>query len=457
MSSGFFSNTSTDGLDVSFFTGNSATAALLSSPFTGQLTQNGNAVSTTNRLPVDVAFPAAQPFPAGFRITNTDGQPIPVRIIASDVEFGGGGASAGETFDGIIKNTTSKPVPVQFVGTPSVAIDGTVPVTGSITLAGVNHASGAVPVTLASVPTHGVTVQGTASVAITGTPSVAIAGTVPVSIAAKVKIDDTTPLNVNASLTLPDVQRVQVENPQTSVSITGTPTVNANVTFPSTQNVAGTVAVSTLPNVTLTNPFDGVLRLAGQAVSTSNRLPVNVTFPSTQDITGTVTVANPQTSVSITGTPTVNANVMFPDTQNVVGFVAISNEVLINSSTPVRVQVDNPQTSVSITGTPTVAVSGPVTVNTASGVTTTDRSGTLTTGGTAQVLAPADAARRGGWIQNNSTGDLWVSEVGTATMGGSALRIPAGVAYEWPSHGIPVTALSIIGATTGQAFSARTW
>jgi hypothetical protein len=93
----------------------------------------------------------------------------------------------------------------------------------------------------------------------------------------------------------------------------------------------------------------------------------------------------------------------------------------------------------------------------ASRVTYTDKSGTVTSGGAAQTLAAANASRRGFWIQNQSTGDLWISSVGTAAATQPSLKIAPGYLYECPAHGVPVTAISIYGATTGQAFAAREW
>src|SRR4029077_9034209 len=46
-----------------------------------------------------------------------------------------------------------------------------------------------------------------------------------------------------------------------------------------------------------------------------------------------------------------------------------------------------------------------------------DRSGTITTGGTAQVAMPAGSGRHGCMIQNQSAGSLWVSETATAIAG----------------------------------------
>lgn len=91
------------------------------------------------------------------------------------------------------------------------------------------------------------------------------------------------------------------------------------------------------------------------------------------------------------------------------------------------------------------------------GTTLTNRSGTITTGGTAQSLFPANLVRQGGLIQNLSASDLWVNDLGAAAATQPSIRVPPGALYEWPLHAVPVTAVSIFGATTGQAFSAREW
>lgn len=92
-----------------------------------------------------------------------------------------------------------------------------------------------------------------------------------------------------------------------------------------------------------------------------------------------------------------------------------------------------------------------------SGVSDTDRSGTITTGGTAQTLMAQNGSRRGFWVQNVSSGDLWISTVGTAAASQPSMKIAAGALYESPAHGVSTAAISIYGATTGQAFSAREW
>ncbi len=85
-------------------------------------------------------------------------------------------------------------------------------------------------------------------------------------------------------------------------------------------------------------------------------------------------------------------------------------------------------------------------------------SGTITTGGVAQQLAPGNSARNGYWVQNNSAGDLWVNELGgTASASQPSIKIAAGQIYESQVRSPCPYAISIFGATTAQAFTAREW
>lgn len=92
----------------------------------------------------------------------------------------------------------------------------------------------------------------------------------------------------------------------------------------------------------------------------------------------------------------------------------------------------------------------------AQAVTQADRSGTVATGGQAQVLAPANPQRRGCAIQNQSTGNLWISSTGTAAATQPSFLVLPGQEYLCRA---PATdgAISIFGATTGQAYAAREW
>lgn len=96
-------------------------------------------------------------------------------------------------------------------------------------------------------------------------------------------------------------------------------------------------------------------------------------------------------------------------------------------------------------------------VNTA-GAAASDGSGTLATGGAAQTLFGGIAPQNGFLVQNNSSGALWISDVGTASAGGAAIQLAAnGGVFVTPSGYKPAGAVSLYGATTGQAFAARRW
>lgn len=82
----------------------------------------------------------------------------------------------------------------------------------------------------------------------------------------------------------------------------------------------------------------------------------------------------------------------------------------------------------------------------------TDRSGEIAVGGTAQVLSAADATRRELTVQNISASDLWLNETG-----GTAQANGTGSWKLAPGASVRITsdlAISIIGATTGQKFTA---
>ena len=89
--------------------------------------------------------------------------------------------------------------------------------------------------------------------------------------------------------------------------------------------------------------------------------------------------------------------------------------------------------------------------------TSTDGSGTITTGGVSQVLFSTTAI--GYSIHNlDLYNELWVSESGTATplLSGS-FKIDPGGFYETHPNRAPVGVVAIIGFVAGQKFTARKW
>lgn len=99
-----------------------------------------------------------------------------------------------------------------------------------------------------------------------------------------------------------------------------------------------------------------------------------------------------------------------------------------------------------------VGISGTLTTTAAGLPSGTDRSGSITIGGTAQALAAANTSRVGLKGQNISTGDLWVNEIGGTAAADTAgsYKIPSGSSFAVST----TRAISIIGATTGQKFTA---
>ena len=218
-------------------------------------------------------------------------------------------------------------------------------------------------------------------------------------------------------------EQQQVVQVSTLPAITGTVAVS---NLPATQAVSGTVAVSNLPAAGLT---DAQLRAAA--------VPVSGTFyQATQPVSGTVSVSGSvATTLASQPLPTGAA------TETTLAAASAKLPASLGAKTAAASLSVTPASDAAFVVSPAVA-------------TYVNRSGTITAGGTAQQLAALNASRRGFFIQNNSTGDLWFSLVGTAVQSQPSFKIVAGALYESPYGGGATGAISIIGATTAQAFSA---
>ena len=89
-------------------------------------------------------------------------------------------------------------------------------------------------------------------------------------------------------------------------------------------------------------------------------------------------------------------------------------------------------------------------------ITPINLSGTITSGDAAQTLHAADSSGKTVYIRNVSAGDLWFDETGQTAIKASPSH-KLSPTDEWESPGKITTAISIIGATTGQNFTARKW
>ena len=107
-----------------------------------------------------------------------------------------------------------------------------------------------------------------------------------------------------------------------------------------------------------------------------------------------------------------------------------------------------------VVGGSEVSESNPVPVSGASGA-LTDVSGTITTGGTSQLLTAAVTARKYLMVQNNSTGNLGINFTGAATLANPSIVLVPGGSFIMESNFVSNEAVNIIGATTGQAFTSK--
>lgn len=83
------------------------------------------------------------------------------------------------------------------------------------------------------------------------------------------------------------------------------------------------------------------------------------------------------------------------------------------------------------------------------------RGGTITAGGTSQVLMAANATRRGWSFQNQSSGNCGIKVGGAAaTLDQNSLRIAPGQLYESPAHHVSTAAIAVTCAATGATFYA---
>lgn len=85
----------------------------------------------------------------------------------------------------------------------------------------------------------------------------------------------------------------------------------------------------------------------------------------------------------------------------------------------------------------------------------TDRSGTITTGGTAQNAAAANASRRYLLVRNplSAAQPLYFNLTGMATADSPSMRLDPGDTFVMEGLFVASNAVSVLGATTGNKFT----
>lgn len=102
-------------------------------------------------------------------------------------------------------------------------------------------------------------------------------------------------------------------------------------------------------------------------------------------------------------------------------------------------------------------VDGSAVTQTVTGVkgTLTDRSGSITLGGTSQQVAAANASRQYLLFQNISDTDMWINFAIAAVADSPSIYIAAKSGITFETNFIPTGALNVICATTGKKYTAK--
>ena len=85
----------------------------------------------------------------------------------------------------------------------------------------------------------------------------------------------------------------------------------------------------------------------------------------------------------------------------------------------------------------------------------TNRSGSITTGGTSQQLAAANAVRNYLFIENVSANDIWFNFGTAAVVDQPSIRLLPGQSFSMEGSFVSTEVVNIISATTGDKFVAK--
>ncbi len=139
-----------------------------------------------------------------------------------------------------------------------------------------------------------------------------------------------------------------------------------------------------------------------------------------------------------------------------------ANQVVQNISTENDAQanlvpVHAPASTVAGISTP-VGPTAPLPVINTAGAPAVDGSGTITLGGAAQLLFSGATPANGFQVQNQSGAEvLWVNDLGAAGVNAGFQIAISGGLYTTPPGYRPGGPVSIYGATSAHAFTARKW
>lgn len=103
-----------------------------------------------------------------------------------------------------------------------------------------------------------------------------------------------------------------------------------------------------------------------------------------------------------------------------------------------------------------VSTAAPLPVINAAATAASGANGTIATGGVAQTVFAGATPVNGFALQNTSSTDLWINDLGTAGVNAGFL-VPSLQTFTSISGYRPAGSVSVYGATTGQTFCVRAW
>ncbi len=261
------------------------------------------------------------------------------------------------------------------------------------------------------------------------------------------------------------VLMLAVYSAATAVVIQGevSPGTYANVAVDSSGNIA--VGSSSLPT--------GAATAAKQDTGNTAISAIGAQLPATLGAkTGAASISvvpNTNTTFPVSGTLTAVTTVgtitnPLPAGANVLGFVSADQSGTWtvqpgNTANTTAWKVDGSAVTQPVSGTITeVTTVGTITnsVTVAPTISTiTNRSGTITSGGTAQTIMSANATRKYLLIQNTSDTTMWCNFTTTAVATQPSFQLIPGASFTMEGLAVSSEAISCIGATTGKIFTAK--
>jgi hypothetical protein len=199
-------------------------------------------------------------------------------------------------------------------------------------------------------------------------------------------------------------------------------------------NLQNTVVLGAGPNVIGYAFSIGSVADGSPAGSSQATYPVRVAGWDGTNLHTLKTDSSGNVGVNIQNTPSVTVSGSLPTGSNTIGAVTIS-------------------------GTPSVTLSGTANtvVSTPKQYTATDCSGTITTGGTSQTALASNTSRHAWYVQNTSTANEAINFTSAASLTSGSIILVPNAMFSQEGVNISSDAITIIGATTGQAFVCKSF